>query len=177
MAKIISQTKEIFNENLNYELYVKAYKDNILASKIAEHFNKSVEYVIKLASDPDHGNQTTVSSFIEAMVALELEQDGIMGLSVGRGKKETDLIDGWGRMWDVKAPPTLKKINFNIEVKEAIHSVIKKLQEFPKGNLGILLCVSFLNKQDFLIFESKLKPELSENQRFLIRLVHIEGVL
>ena len=177
MAKLVNQIEEKTDEYLDYALYVKAYKNNRLAPKIAKHFNRPVEYVIKLASDPDHGGKTTVSSFIEAMVALELEQDGIMGLSVKRGKKETDLVDGWDRMWDVKAPPTLKNVDFDMEMKQAIKSIVKKLHEFPNGNLGILLCISFLSKPNFLAFETKLKPELSENQRFLIRLVHIDGVL
>ena len=177
MAHLINQIDERADAYLDYSLYIEAYQKNILASKIADHFNKPVEYVIELASDPDHGGKNTVSSFIEAMVALELEKDGILGLSVGRGKKETDLVDGWDRMWDVKAPPTLKNVNFDMEAKQAIKSVVKKLSEFPEGNLGILLCTSFLSKQHFLVFESKLKLALSENQRFLIRLVHIEGVL
>ena len=177
MAKIINQIEEKPDNHLDYSLYVEAYKDNILASKIAAHFNKNVEHVTKLASDPDHAGKTTVSSFIEAMVALELEKDGILGLSIGRGKKETDLVDGWDRMWDVKAPPTLGNIDFNVESEHAVNSVLKKLNEFPDGNLGILLCISFLSRENFIFFESKLEPSLSENQKFLIRLVHIEGVL
>lgn len=177
MAFLLDRFRDRPKGYLDYSLYKKAYKDNTLAQQIAKHYNTTIENVLALASDPDHGGKSTLSSFIETMVALELEQEGIMGLSIARGIKETDLIDGWDRMWDVKTPPTLLDHDFDIEVKKSVQSIVKKLNKFPNGNLGILLCVSFLSKEDLITLSLQLKPLLSENQRFLIRMVHVNGVL
>ncbi|WGK69158.1 hypothetical protein P0082_11850 [Candidatus Haliotispira prima] len=179
MAKLLHEAaaKSSEGKTLDYECYVQAYKNGTLAAAIAKHYHVSIDRVRKLAGDPDHSGEETVSSFIETMVALELERDGILGLSVGRGEKETDLLDGWGRMWDVKAPPTIPQVSFDVEVEKAIESVLKKLKEFPAGNLGILMCTSFLAEKDYVEFQAKLKGALTDNQKFLVRLVHIDGVL
>jgi hypothetical protein len=178
MAKLLSEIVEkSFYQPLEYKLYVQAFKDGILESRIAKHFHVPSELVRQLASDPDHGGEQTVSSFIETLVALELEKDGILGISVSRGAAKTDLIDGWGRMWDVKAPPSIEVINFDTEVKKAVESVVRKLEEFPEGNLGILLCTSFLYQKDYIKLQEQLRGALTERQKFLVRSVHIEGVL
>ena len=177
MAKFINHVHEMKDSPLDYELYVQAYHEGVLGQKIADHFNRSIEEVLELARDPSHGGKTTVSSFIEAMVGFELERDGVLGISFKRGVIETNLIDGWERMWDVTAPPSLKNVDFNVEVKQAVESILRKFSKFPNGNIGILLCCSFLKKENLMLLETKLQPALTENQRFLVRLVHIDGVL
>ena len=177
MAKFINNVHDMKELPLNYELYVRAFHEGVLGQKIADYFNRSIEEVLELARDPNHGGKTTVSSFIEAMVGLELERDGVLGISFKRGIIETNLIDGWERMWDVTAPPSLENVDFNIEVNQAVDSILRKFSKFPKENIGILLCGSFLKKEDLTLLEAKLQPALTENQRFRVRLVHIDGIL
>jgi|GEM_PF-2867905 len=178
MAKLLQEitNKEVYT-SLNYQTYVNAYKNKTLGIAIAKHFQVPLELVLELASDPDHAGKHTVSSFIEAMVALEIEKDSMFEMSIHRGKKETDLKDGWNRMWDVKAPPSIPFVDFNEEMQKAVSSIIKKLEEFPKGDLGILLCVSFLKKADYMVLQQQLKNTLSTSEKFLIRAIHIDGVL
>ena len=49
------------------------------------------------SSDPDHTVKITLSSLLETMVAIALEEKGILGCTVKRGPARTDLEDGWGR--------------------------------------------------------------------------------
>jgi hypothetical protein len=109
------------------------------------------------------------------MVAFEIEQDGILGMCVKRGPARTDLEDGWGRKWDVKTPPYIEGIGFNEE--NAIRSITRKLSEFPDGNVGILLDISFLTEENYTNLQKHLKTELTDNQKFLVRQVTVKGIL
>ena len=160
---------------LNYFEYKKVFDQGYLGKEIAQAYGRSIDEVNKLSSDPDHGGRTTLSSLLESMVAFELEQDGILGCNVFRGPAQTDLEDGWGRKWDVKTPPYVEGIGFNQE--SAIHSILRKLEEFPDGDVGILLDISFLHKENYLSLQKDLKSRLTENQKFLVRQVVVKGVL
>lgn len=162
-------------EQLNYDRYRQAYHAGTLTNKIAHGYGRSHKEVSELSADPDHGGKMTLSSLLETMVAFELEYEGILGFKVIRGPNQTDLEDGWGRKWDVKTPPYVQGIGFN--ETSAIHSILKKLQEFPKGNVGILLDISFLHKDNYIALQNDLKSELTTSQKFLIRQVVVKGVL
>lgn len=173
---MIFEIGQNFNhEILDYQNYKKAFEQNVLANHIAKAFRKSLHDVKELSSDPDHGGKVTLSSLLETMVAFELEQNGILGLNVMRGPAHTDLEDGWGRKWDVKTPPYIEGIGFH--ENDAIHSILKKLAEFPRGNIGILLDISFLREENYLSLQKHLKTKLSENQKFLVRQVIVKGVI
>ena len=160
---------------LDYLKYKEAFEKNTLAKQISEAYGKTLEEVNKLSSDPDHGGKITLSSLLESMVAFDLEQSGILGLNVKRGPAHTDLEDGWGRKWDVKTPPYVEGIGFNEE--NAIHSILRKLNEFPDGNVGILLDISFLHETNYINLQKHLKTRLTDNQKFLVRQVVVKGVI
>lgn len=109
------------------------------------------------------------------MVGFELEEKGIFGISMKRGPIRTNLEDGWGRKWDVTTPPYLKGIGFNEQ--SAVNSILRKFKEFPIGDVGILVDVSFLNKKNYLELQNDLKNKLSNNQKFLVRQVIVKGIL
>jgi len=127
-------------------------------------YGKTLKEVNELSSDPDHGGKITLSSLLETMVAFALEENGILGCIVKRGPARTDLEDGWGRKWDVKTPPHTEGIGFNEE--SAIHSILRKLNEFPDGNVGILQDVSFLHKENYLGLQKDLKTDLTTTKNF-----------
>lgn len=158
---------------LEYEIVRDLFESEKLAETIAREYAVPLKRVEMLAQDPDHGGNATVSSYIETMVALELEKDGILGVRVTRGPSMTDLKDGWQRQWDVKAPPKIEGREFDFEA--AIDSIKRKFSEFPEGNIGIFLCVSFMNKDIYYKLQKQLQTSLSENERFRVRQVEIEG--
>ncbi len=160
---------------LNYNQYREAFERGVLVKKIADKYGRTLKEVMELSSDPDHGGQMTLSSLLETMVAFELERDGILGCTITRGPARTDLEDAWGRKWDVKTPPYVEGIGFNEE--SAIHSILKKLDEFPDGDVGIFLDISFLHKENYLKLQEDLKNRLADNQKFLVRQVVVRGVL
>ncbi|CAK8163346.1 hypothetical protein CAXC1_330106 [Candidatus Xenohaliotis californiensis] len=161
-------------EYLNYDNYRNAFNSGHLLNKISSIYNKSVEIIMSMASDPDHGGKITISSLIETMVAFELERDGIMGITVSRGPKRTDLKDGWNRLWDVKAPP---RVMGRFDANAACKSILHKFSEFVKNNIGIFLCVSFMNPSDYLVLLNELSNSIDDSQKYHIRQINIEGVL
>ena len=173
---MIFETRKDFDYPvLEYQKYQEAFEQNTLAKEIALAYGKSLKEVNELSSDPDHAGKITLSSLLETMVAFALEEKGILGCTVKRGPARTDLEDGWGRKQDVKTPPHIEGIGFNEE--SAIHSILRKLNEFPDGNVGILLDVSFLQKENYLRLQKDLKNRLNDNQKFLVRQVVVKGVL
>jgi hypothetical protein len=62
-----------------------------------------------------------------------------------------------GKKWDVKTPPHIEGIVFNEE--SAIQSILRKLNEFPEGDVGILVDVSFLQKENYLKLQKDLKKQ------------------
>ena len=173
---MIFETRKDFDYPvLEYQKYKQAFEQNTLAKEIALAYGKTLKEVKELSSDPDHGGKITLSSLLVTMVAFSLEENGILECTVKRGPAQTDLEDGWGRKWDVKTPPHIEGIGFNEE--SAIHSILKKLNEFPDGNVGILLDVSFIQKKNYLELQKDLKDRLNDNQKFLVRQVVVKGVL
>ncbi|GFZ85721.1 hypothetical protein RLOatenuis_5850 [Rickettsiales bacterium] len=98
-----------------------------------------------------------------------------MGITLQRGPKKTDLVDGWHRKWDVKTPPYINNIGFNTE--DAIDSITRKFEEFAEGAVGILLCISFMRMSDYQDLQSKLVCYLNQDQKFHVRQVSVRGVL
>lgn len=162
-------------QTLDYKKYRQAHREGRLEELIAAKYGETIEEVRKLSSDPDHGGRITISSLLETMVAFQLEQNGVLGCTVMRGPSRTDLKDGWGRKWDVKTPPYIDGIGFNEE--SAIDSVLRKLDEFPSGDVGILLNISFLKKENYLNLQEQLQTRLTDSQKFLVRQVVVEGVI
>ena len=159
---------------IDYCKIVDMYKSNVILNWIAERYAVQLERVEHLAQDPDHGNKITVSSCIETMVALELEAEGILGIKVSRGEAKTDIIDGWKRKWDVKAPPKVPDISFSID--DAVNSIKKKFNEFPEQDIGIMLCISFLDLELYLKLQKSLIENLTPNERLRVRQIEINDI-
>lgn len=173
--KIIEIEQNCDYQVLDYLEYRKGYEEGWLGDRIAQAYGKTVAEVNELASDPSHGGKQTLSSYLETMVGFELEEKGIFGISMKRGPIRTNLEDGWGRKWDVTTPPYVKGIGFNEQ--SAVNSILRKFKEFPIGDVGILVDVSFLNKKNYLELQNDLKNKLSNNQKFLVRQVIVKGIL
>lgn len=164
-------------QSLNYACYEDAFQNGTLKKKIEAAYNIGEEALEELAEDPDHSGQVTLSSLIETMVALELEQDYVFGgLQVSRGPAGLDLEDGWQRKWDVKTPPYLPKYG-GFHLASAVESVVRKFERFSGKPIGILLCVSFMRLEDFFELDKGLLKALTVEQRFHIRPVHIKGCI
>ncbi len=160
---------------LDYTRYREEFRKGTLIQSIAKANSVSEEVVTNLARDPDHNNKITLSSCIEACVSLEVEKSGIMGITLERGPKKIDVIDGWNRKWDIKTPPYIPEIGFKVDM--ATNSIMRKFNDFPNMDIGILLCVSFMRKEDVTSLSNALNKLITENMKFHIRKILINGVL
>ncbi len=175
LFEVFDRKKGLKNfSSLDYARYKREFQTGQLLPKISREYGVTLADIRDLAKDPDHGLHMTFSSVIETMVGLELAKFGVMGLEVRRGPKGLDLLDAWGRGWDVKAPPSLSDRTFCSEI--AFRSILRKYRIHNKP-IGILLCISFLHWQDYLQLEELLAHELSLEQKFHLRQVAIQGFL
>ena len=170
---LADRKKDLKNfSTLDYNRYKQEFRSGQLLPRISCEYKVTLADLRELAKDPDHGLHMTFSSVIEAMVGLELAKFGVMGIQVRRGPKGLDLVDAWGRGWDVKAPPSLNDRDFKPEIP--FQSILRKYRIHSEP-IGILLCVSFLLWADYLQLEDLLAQRLSLEQKFHLRQVTIQG--
>ncbi|MGD9638748.1 MAG: hypothetical protein AB7U85_06780 [Alphaproteobacteria bacterium] len=122
----------------------------------------------KLIKDPAHGNKMVPGALREAMAAIEAERQGLVKALVSRNSNGyIDFIDGDGRPYDVKTPPSPFPIGkFPFNEYAAGNAVLTELDTSEPNDItgkkepvNVLLDVSYLTKDDYL----KLKTFLDEN--------------
>lgn len=162
----------------SYKSYSLASQQGTLLKEAARHYKVSLAELEDLASDPAHGDQKTVGSQLEAILATDLMQSkDFANCPFRRGHAEIEFIDCKGRQWDVKKPVLSPDWEFDTE--QVVQSIVKKIRRPSQGQIvGILFDTTFLNEKFFSEVMEALELTFNDKEKERLEVVCLsEGFL